>query len=158
MGEPMLLEPGHHIRIRKSNGFKKYYHHGIYCGEDMVIHLWDRQGNKKHARVQRTSLQAFVEGCTQEEVTPEIILYENGVCYEPEEVVRRAESKLGETKYNLASNNCEHFATWCKTGRHKSSQVRKIVYAIAGVAGSIALAVLVKVVKGIVEAAERRDF
>ena len=32
-------------------------------------------------------------------------------------------SRLGEQRYNLLFNNCEHFAHWCKTGRHRSSQV-----------------------------------
>ena len=32
-------------------------------------------------------------------------------------------SRIGEQRYNLLFNNCEHFATWCKTGRHRSEQV-----------------------------------
>ena len=32
-------------------------------------------------------------------------------------------SRIGEQRYNLLYNNCEHFATWCKTGRHRSEQV-----------------------------------
>ncbi len=47
--------------------------------------------------------------------------------YNPEETVARAKSKLGENKYNLALNNCEHFAIWCKTGIYKSTQVDKIL-------------------------------
>jgi hypothetical protein len=31
--------------------------------------------------------------------------------------------RLGEQNYNLLFNNCEHFAHWCKTGRHRSAQV-----------------------------------
>jgi hypothetical protein len=31
--------------------------------------------------------------------------------------------RLGEQRYNLIFNNCEHFAIWCKTGRHRSAQV-----------------------------------
>lgn len=31
--------------------------------------------------------------------------------------------RLGEERYNLMLNNCEHFAVWCKTGQHRSSQV-----------------------------------
>jgi hypothetical protein len=43
-----------------------------------------------------------------------------------EEVIARAQSRLGEVRYNLALNNCEHFATWCKTGHHVSGQVAKV--------------------------------
>jgi hypothetical protein len=42
-------------------------------------------------------------------------------------VVRRAESRLGEKKYNLLFNNCEHFATWCKTGIATSRQIQEFV-------------------------------
>ncbi|SEM38990.1 Lecithin retinol acyltransferase [Butyrivibrio sp. ob235] len=43
--------------------------------------------------------------------------------YSAQETVERAKSRLGEDKYNLAFNNCEHFALWCKTGIKESSQV-----------------------------------
>lgn len=47
--------------------------------------------------------------------------------YPPAETIRRAKSKLGETKYNLLFNNCEHYAIWCKTGLHKSHQVESLL-------------------------------
>ncbi|KAF0196760.1 MAG: hypothetical protein FD169_739 [Bacillota bacterium] len=47
--------------------------------------------------------------------------------YSPEETVERAESQLGKGEYNLAVNNCEHFAVWCKTGLHKSYQVDEVL-------------------------------
>lgn len=47
--------------------------------------------------------------------------------YSPEETVERAESQLGKGEYNLAVNNCEHFAVWCKTGLHKSYQVEEVL-------------------------------
>ena len=47
--------------------------------------------------------------------------------YSPSETVERALSKMGQTKYNLALNNCEHFAIWCKTGIKESHQVNKLL-------------------------------
>jgi hypothetical protein len=47
--------------------------------------------------------------------------------YSPEETVERASERLGETKYNLAINNCEHFAIWCKTGISESHQVNDVL-------------------------------
>lgn len=44
--------------------------------------------------------------------------------YEPDEIVQRARSMIG-TKlgtYNLLSNNCEHFANWCRCGKLVSHQ------------------------------------
>lgn len=49
--------------------------------------------------------------------------------YSAEETVERAESRLGETAYSLAFNNCEHFAIWCKTGLHESKQVDRVLEA-----------------------------
>lgn len=34
--------------------------------------------------------------------------------YTPKETLARARSRIGESNYNLFSNNCEHFALWCK--------------------------------------------
>jgi hypothetical protein len=41
-----------------------------------------------------------------------------------DEVLARAESKLGMSAYCLVSGNCEHFARWCKTGMWVSEQVQ----------------------------------
>lgn len=43
--------------------------------------------------------------------------------YNAQETIERAISRIGESKYNLAFNNCEHFAIWCKTGLKESMQV-----------------------------------
>jgi hypothetical protein len=45
----------------------------------------------------------------------------------PEIVVARAWSRIGERGYHLFSNNCEHFAVWCKTGRADSTQIKAFV-------------------------------
>lgn len=47
--------------------------------------------------------------------------------YSPEETIQRARSRLGENEYNLAFNNCEHFAIWCKTGISESHQVNDLL-------------------------------
>ena len=43
--------------------------------------------------------------------------------FSPEETVNRAKIRLGEKNYKLKTNNCEHFAIWCKTGIRESTQV-----------------------------------
>lgn len=57
--------------------------------------------------------------------------------YSPEETIERAKSKIGEAEYNLATNNCEHFALWCKTGVATSFQVKKVAisFALGGIRG-----------------------
>ncbi len=84
-------------------------HHGIDCGDDSVIHYGKRQGEK----ICRISKNDFASG-------NKIHVKEYGKCCSDDAVVRRAESRLGEKGYDLFSNNCEHFAYWCKTGKDKS--------------------------------------
>ena len=50
--------------------------------------------------------------------------------YSPEEAVKRARSRIGEKKFSLTSNNCEHFAMWCKTGITQPFQVNTVMKAV----------------------------
>lgn len=89
-----------------------YEHHGIDCGDGTVIHY-----RKTHeAVVTRTSLAEFASG-------QPVYTKSYTVCYIPDIVVTRAESRLDERSYDLFTNNCEHFATWCKTGKNESAQL-----------------------------------
>jgi hypothetical protein len=92
-----------------------YEHHGIDCGDGTVIHY--RKGTET---ITRTSLEEFTDGRP-------IYAKHYKVSYIPDVVIRRAESRLGEQQYNLLYNNCEHFATWCKTGVSRSEQVEDFV-------------------------------
>ena len=47
--------------------------------------------------------------------------------YSPEETVKRARSRIGESNYDLFENNCEHFAIWCKTGLSRSTQIEALI-------------------------------
>ncbi|XP_035660583.1 uncharacterized protein LOC118405280 [Branchiostoma floridae] len=49
------------------------------------------------------------------------------ICFSPDTTVWSAESKLGKGEYSPFTNNCEHFATWCKTDRHESAQVNALI-------------------------------
>lgn len=65
-----------------------------------------------------------------------VYVREYGNCNSSDVVIQRAESRLGENAYDLFDNNCEHFATWCKTGIHISEQVRNAGAAAGGASGS----------------------
>ncbi len=54
--------------------------------------------------------------------------------YGADVIVERAASMIGRSGYDLFSNNCEHFATWCVTGEHSSAQV-ETVWSAAGAIG-----------------------
>ncbi|GFO35150.1 Nc domain protein [Plakobranchus ocellatus] len=49
--------------------------------------------------------------------------------------------KLGPVDYDLFSNNCEHFATWCRYGKGESTQVQRGAN-IASAVGQFASAML----------------
>jgi hypothetical protein len=42
-------------------------------------------------------------------------------------VIRRARSRLGENRYRLLRNNCEHFCEWCVHGISRSLQVERVL-------------------------------
>lgn len=91
-----------------------YQHHGIDCGDGTVIH-YRKVGT---ATISRTSHGAFARG------NP-VYTLSRPVAFIPDVVLSRAESRLGEQRYNLFFNNCEHFANWCKTGDNVSPQLNE---------------------------------
>lgn len=100
-----------------------YEHHGIDCGDGSVIHL--RKGTDT---IERTSWATFVY-----DAKSKVYIRQYRAGFLPEVVVHRAESRLGERRYNLLFNNCEHFATWCKTGVSESQQVKDFIPIIANI-------------------------
>lgn len=101
------LKMGDHIYADYGHCF----HHGIYCGDDSVIHYIDGK------IVRHNSLSRFAK-------KQRIRVKRHRRYFSQTRVLRRAKRRLGERKYNLAFNNCEHFASWCKTGNPKSDQVK----------------------------------
>ncbi|MGH8845790.1 MAG: lecithin retinol acyltransferase family protein [Polaromonas sp.] len=96
-----------------------YTHHGIYVGDGWVVHYagWSRA--LQCGPVQQVSLAQFAGGrevWIERSANPK---------YPAEEVVQRALSRLGEDHYALATNNCEHFCTWCLRGEGRSEQVER---------------------------------
>ncbi|MDY7004207.1 MAG: lecithin retinol acyltransferase family protein [Cyanobacteriota bacterium] len=92
-----------------------YEHHGIDCGDGTVIHY--RKGTET---IERTSKEYFTD-------RRKVYVKRYPVRYIAETVIQRAESRLGERKYNIIKNNCEHFATWCITGVSHSQQVKNFI-------------------------------
>lgn len=105
---------GEHIYVERPQG---YSHHGIDLGDGTVIHFSGEPGGSKiNACICRVQLGVFAG-------SGQVMVQRYAICATPDEVVARAESRLGERGYHLVFNNCEHFARWCATGRHSSAQV-----------------------------------
>ena len=101
-----------HLEVPRQHGL--FNHHGIDLGDGTVAHYLEGR------EILRSPLEEF----SQRQPLRVISHVESspvGV------TLRRAMGRLGEQDYNLLFNNCEHFATWCKTGRHRSSQVNSVL-------------------------------
>ncbi|XP_022719717.1 uncharacterized protein LOC111277562 [Durio zibethinus] len=72
----------------------------------------------------KTCLDCFLDGHS-------LYVYEYGFSKPADEVIKEAtdflEGNLSFGPYNLLTNNCGHFATYCKTGSKKSEQVEDAV-------------------------------
>jgi len=95
--------PGAHL-VTPWLGFA---HHGLYIGEGRVIHYGALMYDIIRKPVEEVSLQEFSSG------RPVFLVMHAECTFEAEEVIRRARSRLGEKRYRLFSNNCEHFVEWC---------------------------------------------
>lgn len=106
---------GDHIFVRRLG----YTHHGVEVADGLVIHFTGTPGSKRGAAIRQEPIEVFRSGGVVQ-----VRRYEQRL--EPDVAVERAESKLGQSGYNLYANNCEHFARWCVTGNHRSSQVNGV--------------------------------
>jgi len=95
-----------------------YRHHGIYAGSDRVIHYAGLTRHRR-GRIEEISLCDFVGNRPIHIATA------------PDEargrdIVLRARSRLGERRYDLLNNNCEHFCNWCLLGESRSQQIESL--------------------------------
>lgn len=125
------MSRGDHVYVRLRRGLARYTHHGIDCGDGTVIHYAGDRGSVRH--VERTTWAAFA-------VDSSVLVRRHRRALSADEVVAKAESRLGADGYHLVWNNCEHFATWCSTGSRGSKQVRAWAMAGPGAVASISAA------------------
>ena len=120
-------------------GIIPFRHYGIDMGDGTVIHLATLASTPEEPQefseeaqaaqqpafgsrmmVQRVSWDTFADGkpVRIEQVSSPL---------PAAEVLSRAEGALGNTYYNLAFGNCEHFARAWKTGEHQSHQSDRLI-------------------------------
>jgi hypothetical protein len=134
------LSKGDHIKVRRYGLL--YAHHGIDLGDGRIVHFAEPGKETPQAVVRITSLDDFLKGGR-----PITVNYADGQALESEETVRLALAQVGEQGYHLAFNNCEHFATYCKTGRKESRQVWRAALGIGVSAAALVLAVGVRFIR-----------
>lgn len=116
-----------HLIVRR----RGYTHHAVDLGDGYVVQYGRGVADAARASVQITPRATFAKGRPIEQGT-------SPCAFPPEDVVRRALSRVGEREYHLLWNNCEHFVTWCRSGRRVSRQTERFVTA-AGIASKLAL-------------------
>jgi hypothetical protein len=122
---------GDHLRAGKPGS---PHHDGIYVGDNRVIHMTGGEGGgKAGARIRIDSVAVFANGRP-------VTVRPYADRHDPDAIIARATSKLGEGGYHLVFNNCQHFARWCATGDHHSEQVTSVA-ATAGTVGVPVVAV-----------------
>jgi len=118
------LTAGDHVKWKRIPG---YDHHAIVeTVANGRVHVIEYSGNpidKSNAQIKRTVVDDIKQ----------MYKYIYDRCYDAVTVLRRARQRLGEKGYKVFTNNCEHFASWCKTGYKKCSQLssfarRKCMY------------------------------
>jgi hypothetical protein len=129
------LDYGDHIYVRRKGLL--YSHHGIYAGLGKVIHFKGAVKEKKDPVVIITDVDNFLNRGKLRRRE-----YKNRL--HPPETLRIAREHLSKKGYSLTFNNCEHFATYCVTGKMRSRQVRGVVGGIFGITFTIAATVFQK--------------
>jgi uncharacterized caspase-like protein len=98
-----------------------YEHHGIYAGAGRVVHYAGYCHGLHTGPVEEVRLDEFCQGqafaIRDHAASP----------YTPSEIVERARSRIGERRYDLLANNCEHFCEWAIMGRASSVQVERFL-------------------------------
>ena len=110
-------QPGSHV-ISARRG---YIHHGIYVGDGKVVHYGGLARRSLRGRIEEVSLAQFAYGRTVWTRSSDL------PAFAAQEVIRRARSRVGENRYRVLRNNCEHFCEWCLRGESRSYQVERFL-------------------------------
>jgi len=100
---------------------RTYTHHGIYVGQGRVVQYGGLVRGLRRGPVEEVSLSRFAQGRLI------WIRMTESSWLDPDEVVRRARERLGEDRYHVLTNNCEHLCEWCVRGEHRSYQVDQLL-------------------------------
>lgn len=97
-----------------------YMHHGIHVGNGKVVHYAGLSRSWASGPVEETTITAFAHN------RPVWVMPHVNPRFDRHEIVERARSRLGESRYRVLSNNCEHFCEWCVQGKSRSWQVEAL--------------------------------
>jgi hypothetical protein len=116
------LSSGDHIYVNRKGSL--YSHHGIYAGKGRVVHYKGAVREKQDPTVIISTIDTFLNNGRLR-----LRSYKKRLPHS--ETLQIAKKHLDKKAYSLVFNNCEHFATYCVTGKKKSRQVRRIISGMA---------------------------
>lgn len=98
------LKPGDIVRVRRI----LYWHYGIFCGENKVIHLTSYPNHiwQTGAEVKMTSISDFIKSS----VKVEVLHYSDSKSFS---ILKNAYERLGLKGYSVLRFNCRHFVLSC---------------------------------------------
>ena len=110
-------------------GFHGLYHYGVYLSDDCVVQFGRNPIHHdptpaEQVEVLATDLADFLAGGFLEVCS--LSPLERLQARPREKVARCALSRLGERGYHILTNNCEHFATSCLTGKPVCTQAEAL--------------------------------
>lgn len=111
------------IRVSIGNNM---HHYGIYVSDSCII-----QYGKAYDIFQDSSEVSVLVGTIQEFVGNKYIevreysLLEKLKKNSKEKIIEKAKSRIGEKKYNILNNNCEHFVNECVFNKHESLEAKQ---------------------------------
>lgn len=112
------LNPGDHIYCYRTT---VHSHHGIYAGNGMV---WSYDGKTaKDAEIKLSTISEFAMG-------DKINRLNYDADFSTDEILSRAASRKFEAEYNLLSNNCMHFAFWCRLASAEGTKATEQVFTL----------------------------
>ncbi len=111
------LSPGAHVVTPRS----AYVHHGIYIGDGLVVHYRGFERGLRVGPIETVPIEQFTRG------RPLRVVREAAPLFSSSEIVQRAVSRIGEDRYDVLTNNCEHFCEWCVRAEQRSHQVDRLL-------------------------------
>lgn len=109
------MRPGDHICVDRGS----FWDHGIYLGQEQVVHFSDRPVQGSEASVVCTALGEFAPGGWNSWVG--VVDYQGQPHFGYPEIIERARSQLGKHGCELDGESRAHFAKWCATGESLAS-------------------------------------
>ena len=125
MAKWSLIEPKMGDIIRVSIG-KNMHHYGIYVSDSEVIQYGngnDIFNSKENVVVNVTTIDSFLNGKFLE--VREYSFLEKLKKNSKEKIIDLARVRIGEAKYDILNNNCEHFVNECVFNKHESLEAEK---------------------------------